>query len=96
MAKVKAKKAGKKAAAAAQVEETKAPEAPLHEQIRARREELRLSRRAVADEAEIAVSRVWAAEQEDTEIADEDLDKIITVLNLALEELQDLQLLSRE
>lgn len=65
--KATAKKAGKK----------QSPEVAL----RIRRETLGLSRQAVADEADIAVSRVWRAEHEEAGVDVETRERIVGVLN---------------
>lgn len=68
------KKVGKKAGKAA---EQITPE----RQLRVRREALGLSRARVADEAELPVSRVWAAEHEDAGVDVETRTAIVGVLN---------------
>jgi predicted transcriptional regulator len=54
---------------------------PAEAKLRRRREELGLSRREVAERAKLPVSRIWAAEDPNGEIKDEDREKIVDVLN---------------
>lgn len=67
-----AKKAAKKAAAA-----KLSPE----KELRVRREALGLSRARLADEADVPVSRVWAAEHEEAGVDIETRERIVQVLN---------------
>lgn len=60
------------------------------ETLRVRREALGLSRAKLADEADVAVSRVWAAEHPEAGVDDETRAKIVKVLNERRDEIAKL------
>lgn len=70
------------------------PQLAPEDQLRERRTTLGLSRREVAEEAAVPVSRVWAAEHKDVGVEPEDRKKIVDVLNKHVQQIASLQLIS--